>query len=162
MAFAGICTAISAVVLYMASIVPTGRLVLCAVASVTVCVLMIKFGIKGALLLYAAVSAIAFVLLPDKTIFFGYLLFFGNYPIVKALIEKKNSLVFEWVLKILLFCLYAIVAYLGINLFFPSLAQIEYSLWLVLVATVAVAAVYDVALSLLISELIRRFAKILF
>ena len=101
----------------MASIVPTGRLVLCAVASATVCVLMIKFGIKGALLLYAAVSVIAFVLLPDKTIFFGYLLFFGNYPIAKALIEKKNNLVFEWVLKILLFCLYRFLVSLHRNMF---------------------------------------------
>lgn len=146
----------------MAGVVPTGRLVLYAVASATVCLIMIKFGIKGAVLLYTAVSVISFAMLPDKTIFFWYVLFFGNYPVVKALIEKKNNLILEWILKISLFCVYVLVAYLGINLFFLGLADFKYSLWLVFGAAISVASVYDIALSLLISELVRRFSKILF
>lgn len=160
-AFAGICSAVSVVVLYLASVLPTGRLVMCAVASAAVCMMMIKFGYKGALMMYAAVSVISFIILPDKTIFFGYALFFGNYPVVKALIEQKNNIVAEWILKLAAFCIYGLLAYGGMRLFFGQTLVFEYALWIMFAGMLAVASVFDVALSLLISEINRRFDKIL-
>jgi len=161
-AFAGVSAALSIVILYLASVLPSGKTAVCAVASAVVCLSMIKFGVKGALWTYLTVSVISLILLPEKSISLGYILFFGNYPIAKAFIEKRNNLTAEWILKIILFLVYWAVACVFARMFFPELIEIGYSMWLVLAIAVAAASVYDVALSLVVTEINRRFPKLFF
>ena len=151
----------SVVLLYIASVVPTLKLTLCAVSSALVCVVMIKYGAKGSFAVYMACSLVAFVVAADKTVAAGYFLFFGNYPIIKAFIEKKGNMVAEWIVKILVFAVYAFGAYAVAMIFFPSMLTFKYSLGFTFAAVIAVAAVYDVALSMIISEITRRFSNLL-
>ena len=160
-AFAAVVSALSVVIMYMASVLPTGKLALCAVASGVMCLVVVKNGIGNALSVYAVVSVISIILLPDKSIAIGYILFLGNYPVLKALIEKQRKLAKEWLIKITLFIVYAVVLYFGAVFFVPSFVDFEYSLPVVLCAVLLIASVYDVALSLLVTELVRRFSRIL-
>lgn len=151
----------SVVIMYIASVMPTGKLALCAVASGIVCMTVVKGGVKNAVYLYAIVSVLSLMLLPDKAIALGYLIFLGNYPILKGLIEKRGKLSSEWILKVIVFSVYAVALYLGLTFVLPTIHELEYSLPVVAVGFLIVASVYDVALSLLITELVRRFSKIL-
>lgn len=153
--------ALSIVVLYMASILPTLKLAVCLVASAIICIIMMKYGVRGAVAVYLAVSAVAMIISPDKTIPFGYLLFFGNYPIIKAFVENMHNLTAEWIVKIILFALYAVAAFAGMTIFFSGVINFSYSKWLIFAAVIIVAAVYDVALSMFISEINRRFSQLL-
>ncbi len=158
-AFGGVMAALSAVMLYMASILPTLRLAVCFIASAVICITMIKYGAREAVAVYLAVSAVSLIIMPDKLIPFGYILFFGNYPIVKAFLERVNKVKAEWGLKIIVFVIYALAAYAGMKLFFSGAVNVPFSEWLIIIGAVGVACIYDVALSLFISEFNRRFSK---
>ncbi len=151
--------ALSVVILYIASMLPTLRLAVCAVASAVICIVMIKQGTKSALGVYAAASAVSLIIAPDKAVALGYLIFLGNYPVVKAFIERLNNLKIEWLIKLVLFCIYAAAAFAIMKIFFPGAVAFPYSEWIIFAAAVAAAAVYDVALSMFITELNRRFSK---
>ncbi len=160
-AFSGVCTALSVVLLYLASVLPSAKIAVCAVASAVVCLMMVKSGLKGALSVYFAVSLVSVMMLPDKTVSVAYLLLFGIYPVIKSFIERRNHIVAEWVLKIILFCVYFAIIYFGASFILPQLADAEYSAWVLFIGVVAVLTVYDVALSLLVTELGRRFSGLL-
>lgn len=159
--FCGITVALSVVAVYFASAMPTLKLALCTVASALVCVLVIKYTSKEALIAYLSTSAVVFILAPDKSIATAYFLFFGNYPVVKAKIENGKSIFVEWIIKIVLFSVYAVVAYSGCLMFFPSLLQFKHSLIVVFIGFLVFASIYDIALSLVITEIKRRFSSLL-
>lgn len=155
-------TALSVVILYIASILPTIKLTVCLVASAIICIIMMKYGARGAVAVYLSTSAVALIISPDKTIAFGYFLFFGNYPILKAFVENINNIKTEWIVKVILFAVYTVAAFAGMTIFFSGVINFPYSKWLIFVAVIAAAGIYDVALSLFISEINRRFSKFLF
>ena len=153
-------TALSVAILYFASVIPTLRLTACAVSSAIICIMMIKYGIKNSVLVYLATAVVSFVLLPNKMMFVGYALFFGNYPIVKAYIERIGNMAFEWLVKIASFGVYSVVAYGIISVFFSNVV-LPYSNTVLFALVVVIAAIYDIALSLFVSEIRRRFLKLL-
>lgn len=161
MAFSAICTAVSIVMLYIASVLPTARLTLCAIVSATVCLTMIKSGVKSAFALYLAVTLLSAIILPDKAISIAYGMVFGIYPIIKAFIEKRNNLILEWLLKIIVFIIYSVLFLFGAGALFPGLISTEVTKPILLTGVIVVLALYDVALSLIIAEASRRFSKIL-
>lgn len=152
-------TSLAAVAIYLASVMPTLKLALCFIASVTVCTVAVKYNKVTALFVWLASSAVALIIAADKSIASSYLLFFGSYPVIKAGIENGKSIVSEWILKIAVFFAYAFAAYGICKLFFPSLLDFKYSLALVFI--VAFASLFDVALSLVITEIKRRFSSLL-
>lgn len=154
--------ALSVVVLYVASVLPTLKLAVCMVASAIVCITMIKYGAKGAVVLYLATSVVSLIISPDKTVTFGYLLFFGNYPIIKAFVENMHNIKAEWIVKIILFVAYVAIAFLMIMVFFSNAFVFPYSKIFVFTVAVVAAVIYDIALSLFISEISKRFLKTLF
>lgn len=156
----GILTALTVAILYLASVMPTLRLTACAVSSAIICVMMIKYGTKSSLLVYLAASVVSFVLLPNKMLFVGYALFFGNYPIIKAYIERIGNIAFEWVVKLILFGVYSVIAYGVVTAFFSNVV-LPYSNSVLLAVVIVIAAIYDIALSLFVSEIRRRFLKLL-
>lgn len=153
-------TALTVAILYLASVMPTLRLTACAVSSAIICVMMIKYGVKSSVLVYLSSAVVSFVLLPNKMFFVGYALFFGNYPIVKAYIERIGNIAFEWLVKLILFGVYSVIAYGVVTAFFSNVV-LPYSNTILFALVVVVAIIYDIALSLFISEIRRRFLKLL-
>lgn len=158
-AFGGIMAAMSVVILYIASVLPTLKLAVCLVASAVICIVMIKHGTGSALAVFIAASAVSLIVSPDKIVPFGYLLFFGNYPVVKAYIERMNKLMAEWIVKLIVFVVYVAIAFAGMKMFFAGAITFPCSQWIVFAGAVVAAGVYDVALSLFVSEIKRRFSN---
>lgn len=158
-ALGGSLAALSVLFLYFASILPTGRIVMLAAASLCMGLAVVKMRVSQALVLYAAVSVLALVLVPDKLVGILYAVCLGNYPIVKLYIEKLGKLPVEWGCKIAVYAIYAAVVYVLYRLLFGDLPDMAFALWMVFAAGAAVFVVYDLAFSLFMTEAARRLPK---
>lgn len=86
-AYGGIAAALSVLALYLASLLPTGR-----IALFVICALIPQFFLKRrrvavALCMFFAVSFLTFVLLPDVRYGVIYTIFVGLYPLVRYACE---------------------------------------------------------------------------
>ena len=95
--------AITLITLYFASIWPTGRIGLVALASVLAAAAVIEAGILSGIYVFVASSLLAVIVIPEKSSALLYILFFGYYPVAKSLIERIRGKSLQWVLKLLLF-----------------------------------------------------------
>lgn len=101
-AFSGIVAALSVVVMYVAGITDLLSLSGVIVAAFAVMFIYIEYGTKTALSVYAAVSVISLLILPDKFSAAVYVLYAGYYPILKAKFETKPKGI-SWTLKLVSF-----------------------------------------------------------
>ena len=76
-ALGGVLTALSLVLLYLASVSPTGRLGLTAVAGVVPAAAVVSGGLGAGVLSYLAAGLLGLLLIPAKAAAILYLLFFG-------------------------------------------------------------------------------------
>ena len=102
-ALSGILTALSSAVLLLENLSPTGKLGFYVLASFLLSVIIIECGSAYGWASYVAVSAIAFIIVPEKTAVLPYVMFFGIYALVKSHIEKLDRLVIELILKFAFF-----------------------------------------------------------
>lgn len=99
---AAVMSALCVMILLMGSLITVLDLSTAAAASLIIIFCTIELGGIYPWLVWAVVSSISLLLLPDK---FGALVFFlfaGHYPILKKYIERLPR-VFQWVVKLLLF-----------------------------------------------------------
>ena len=96
-------SALSVLFLYIASIWPTGRFGLAALASLFVAAAVIESGLGAGIYVYIVSSIISMLILPIRTAPFLFLLFFGYYPVIKSLIERIGPKPLQWALKLLVF-----------------------------------------------------------
>ncbi len=101
-AFSGVAAALSVVIMYIAGITDILSLSGVLVAAFMILFIYIEYGTKTALSVYAAVSVISFLILPDKFSAAVYVLFAGYYPIIKTKFERKPKLL-AWTLKLVCF-----------------------------------------------------------
>ena len=102
-AIGGIVAALSLVLMISAAVFPFLELALPAVAGALIIFMVIEVDKKWALGVYSAVAILAMLLVANKEVAVMYLAFFGYYPILKAVIEKKLPKVLDWVTKIFTF-----------------------------------------------------------
>lgn len=113
-----ICSALSVVLLFLASYIPLKIAILFA-TSVVMGVCVLKYRPYVSLLTYFAVSLLSFFILPNKLMAFMYILVFGVYPIVKFYIEKLHKIVFEYIFKAIFWS----IEILGIYVVLSALGQ---------------------------------------
>ena len=111
-AIGGIVSSLSLVLMISVAIVPFLTYALPAVAGVLVIFIVIEIDKKWAFGVYSAVAILAFLLVHDKEVAMMYIAFFGYYPIIKALLESKMPVVLSWIIKVLLFNVTMVAAYL--------------------------------------------------
>jgi len=149
---ASLLTALSVVSLFVASVWPV-RIAMTALASVLTAVIVMECNHKYAWLSYLAVSIIAFLMIPKKSVVYVYIAFLGYYPIIKLYIERLDRLLHEWIIKILFFSGMQVLAYFGLVTFFMSainsgITDLIFKNLALVVATLEVLfVVYDLALS---------------
>ena len=81
-----------------------------AVTGLLTMMLVIEINVKWAFVAYIAASVLVFIFAePESKLM--YICLFGYYPIVKALIERINKPVIEWILKLAVFNVAAIMIY---------------------------------------------------
>ena len=99
-AVAGVLAAGSLAVLWLACMVPSGRIGLTGAAGLFPVAAVLAAGRAAGYLCWAASALLGLFLLPDKGVALLYLIFLGLYPVVKNNIEGLRRLPLEWLCKL--------------------------------------------------------------
>lgn len=149
-AYTGVLSALTVILIYFAALVPSGKLSLYALSSLPAALVVMEFGIGAGALLYVSASLLSFLLAG----FFGsfpYIVFFGLYSLLKYYIEKSNKRAYEVILKIITFnILLSIYYFLAVRLFAASIGMPDKVIYLLIAAAQFVFFVYDYVFSRLL------------
>lgn len=167
-ALCGLISALGVVIMMITAIIPTTTYAMPAMASLLLTVIVIETDKKWALASYFVVSVLSLLLVPDKESVAFYILFFGYYPIYKQIIESKiKHLWLQWLLKILVFSISAIIIYF-IAILILGVPADEFTVFsinvplLFLIAGIAVFIIFDRAMTRVIVAYVIKLRKKLF
>lgn len=110
-ALGGIVAALSISLMFMIAFVPFFTYALPATAAILLIPIVIEINKKWAFGVYASVSILALLVVPNKEVAVIYAAFFGYYPIIKAFFESRFPIVIVWVIKLLVFNTTIFVSY---------------------------------------------------
>lgn len=149
--------ALGTVFLFLANVLPAGRLVLLVVASFPVCAALLMYGRGWAAGVYATVALLSILLFPG-TAAIAFAAFFGYYPILKSVFERIHNIALVWSLKYGLYAVaFALYVALAMTVFAGEAITIP---WLLLfVGGAAAFFVYDRCYSILIQFYIEKIAR---
>lgn len=111
-AIGGVIAALSIVLMFLTSIIPSMTYALPAAAGILLIILVIEVDKKWAFGVYFVVSILSILLIADKEAAVMYIFFFGYYPILKAVFEKHFNLALSWIVKLIVFNIAVIIAFL--------------------------------------------------
>lgn len=155
----GVLVALSVIILYLGCAIEVLDLTMSAIVSLLVVVIVIEMGYKYAWFAYLATSILSLLLLPQKSPAIFYTCFMGFYPIIKSHVERINSFVLRWTLKLVAGNIALVAMFLLLSLFVPD----EFEGGIMLVATYILGLVafvmYDVALTKLITLYFARIRE---
>jgi hypothetical protein len=151
--------ALTIVLLYIGNIFPAVRLAAAAAGSLMTVAAVIEAGLGSAALVYIGSAALGFLILPDKTGIFLYILFFGYYPVVKSLGERIKGAVGQWAVKIAVFNAALTAVWFLLREIVFSAEVLRLGILLVYLAGNAVFVLFDIGLTRLISFYIVRISK---
>lgn len=149
----GALTAALSVIIMLLTVVPVMTYCAPMVAGALLIMIVIEMDKKWGFAVYAASGVLSMILAADKEAAVLYLMFFGYYPIIKAVLESKiKSRPLEWLVKIAVFNASMIAAYLLIvkvlALPMDDMNDLGKYAWLILLAAGnAMFPVYDITLT---------------
>lgn len=150
LAVSAVLSAIGVVILYLGALIDVLDLSVAAMASLICVFAVLEMSSSWAWLIYAVVSILSLILLPQKSPAVLYAVFLGCYPILKAYYERLKP-VASWIVKILHFNVGLTLMVVVIN-YLLMLPDLGYSFSLLLYGLGNVVfVVYDVALTRMIS-----------
>jgi hypothetical protein len=127
------------------------------IASICVIIPMIEYGKGTPWMVYAAISVLSLLLLPNKFPAALFALFAGFYPMLKEKLERKNTVI-RWILKELIFNIsLAIIVLLYFFLFFKGTIQVPWMIAVAIILAELVFILYDKAISKLIRIYVMEF-----
>jgi len=151
------------------TIIPTMEIGLPALAGALLILPVIELGVKYGFLCYGATAVVTLLLAPSLEAKMLFILFFGYYPVVKALIERLNSPFLRWGIKLLLFNVTICAAYILLIKVFSAVETDDLSMFgvylpfILLLVGNGVFWLYDTALTRVITVYLRfwqpRFRK---
>ena len=156
----GVLAALSLLLLYCATLLPSGRIGMVAVAGLVPAVGVISGGLGTGFLCYAATAVLGLLLVPDKGCALVYALFLGLYPMVKYLVERLRRLPIELLLKLVFFNLILVIFLFGFSaLLFPLLPERMHAPLPLFGLGNVVFLIYDYGFSKLITYYASRIRK---
>ena len=160
-AYPAVLGALALVLVYLGSVAPTGNWGIVAMAGLLPAAAVVSVGLKAGFLCWAAVSILAFLLVPDKfcVLLFGVL--FGLYPMIKSLIEQLRKKPAEYLLKLIFFnAAFTVVCLTMTTAVTASLPPVlGSSMWVLYLVGNAVFLLYDYGFSRLIAVYIARIQR---
>ena len=147
----GVLVALSVIILYVGSMFQTLDLTMSAIVSLLVVVIVIEMGYKYAWFTYLATAILSVLLLPQKSPAIFYACFMGFYPIIKSHVERSNSAVVRWTIKLVAGNIALVAMFWLISLFLPDEFEGGWMLVGTYILGIAAFVMYDVALTKLIS-----------
>ena len=164
-AFCGMVTALGTVLMFLTGLISIGTYAFPALAGVLNIVIVIEMGVRWAWPVYTATAVLSVLIAGDKEAALLFVLFFGYYPIIKAILERIGKKALTYLLKFAIFNAAMILGFfLAIHLLgvpeesFP-LAGI-YLPWVFLVLGNLVFLLYDYVISGLGVTYYHRFHRV--
>lgn len=153
-------SALSVVLLYFGSLFEVIDLTVAAIAGILVLIAVIEMGKGMASLIWLSSSVLSLMILPNKYIAVAYALFFGCYPLVKAIAERRPRLL-SWAIK-LIFAFVAMVALVLLSHFLFAMPM-ETPILMVafFVLAMLTSVIFDIALTKLVTLYLIRLRKVL-
>ena len=96
-------SALCVVLLFIASVFPTGQLGLVAAASLFVAAAVIEIGIGSGVSVFIISSILGMLIVPNKTAALLFVMFFGYYPVIKELSGRVRGIAIQWMIKLIVF-----------------------------------------------------------
>lgn len=161
-ALGGIMAVGSLAVLWLACVVPSGRIGLTAAAGVFPMTAALCAGRTAGYLCWAAASLLGLFMLPDKGTALLFLTFLGLYPVTKGRLETLERRAVEWGLKLCWFELTLTLFWFMLQeLFLPKAPEwlVNSALLLYILGSLVFVA-YDIGLSRLITLLRSRLYRV--
>jgi len=155
-------SALSVVVLYLASVMPTGQLGLVAAASIFGIAVVIEAGVRAGILSYICVSILGALIVPNKAAVILYAVFFGYYPVIKALGEKAKSRVVEWIIKLGCLNIATTAIVFGFSKLILDFIALDLGIPLIYIAFNLVFVLFDIGISKVIFAYKERISKKIF
>ena len=152
-AYGGMLTGVSIVLLVFASAAPAFGWGLCICAGMVPAVALARRQVRTGVLVYAATALLAALVVPGKRYAVAYTLLFGIYPLVKYAIEHIRVLAAEWACKLayaaaLMLLLWQLVQR-GLLLLNGQLGS--FPIWAIAAAFLAAFVCYDIIFSKIIA-----------
>lgn len=160
LSYGGLLTALVILLLAVKMLLPTADLAILALTSLCMAIAVIEMGVRPAFVTFAA-AALLSIAWPGLAVAFPFVLFFGPYPLVRAVIDRRFGRLPAALLKlaagngltaaaVLLFAWPEVVA---------ASERIPLFWFLLPVALQAVLLIFDLALSLLIQFYMTRIRR---
>jgi len=160
-ALSGILIALTVIVLFLATTLPTSRLSLYALSSFFISIVIIEYGIKNGWFFYLASLILTFIVIPNKIGLIPFVIFFGIYGLVKFYIERLNRIAVEYVLKVIFFNMSLVIGIFFVKEFFLESINIRIPLWAIIAVLEIVFVIYDYVYSLFIQYYKAKVRKII-
>lgn len=154
-AYTAVFTAFSTLFLYLASVMPSGQLGFLGIASLFGIAAVVEFGMYGGITVLAGTAVLGLIIVPSKTLVGLYAVFFGLYPIVKSLAERRGR-VFEWCVKVIFFNLALTAAVFALKVTVFDLSNVKYGVPILYCAGNAVFVLFDIGVSRVIAFYMAR------
>lgn len=106
-AFCGVIAALSVVIMFLTGVVPTATIAMPALAGCLLIPIVAECGVKWGFGVYAVVGVLSMLLATDREAALIYILFFGYYPALYAVLDRIRNVVLRYVVKLVLFNLAA-------------------------------------------------------
>lgn len=161
-AFGGFSCSFTVILLFIASISPTGTLGLTALAGLCPYIVQMVSGAKAGILSWISSFCLSFILLPQKIVPILFFLCFGFYPLCKEKLEQKYKFVAVCILKTCYANVSFIFSFLLLKqLLFPLFPSFVQESMLLLIVGNLYFWVYDYGLSQLFPMLTQRLKPFL-
>lgn len=130
LAITGILLAFNAIIMLLINYIPTNTIALMTISSLFVAVSIIESEIKYGSVFCLASIFFAFILISNKLHFIVYLLTFGNYGIVKYLIESKiKNIKIQYITKLL----YSVCMFIALFIISTAFFKIDINIFILFV-----------------------------
>lgn len=162
-AYPAVLGAVALMLVYLASLAPTGSWGIVALAGICPAGVRICVGLRGSLLCWGGVSLLALLLIPDKFCALLFALLFGLYPVVKSAIEGLRRRWAEYLLKLLFFnaAFTALFLLMGAAMLDTLPQVLSIGGWVLYLVANIVFLLYDYGLSKVIALYIVRIHSVI-
>jgi len=140
-------TALSVVFMYIASLLPSGQLGFLAAAAMFGVAAAIECGLGSSAAVYIGASLLGLLIIPVKSVALIYILFFGYYPVLKALAEKAKSRIVEWLIKLAVMNSALAIMFFAVSEIVFDISFIGNSIVLAFVIFNVVFVIYDICVT---------------
>ena len=168
-AMCGMMGALSVTMLLMGFLFPFATYACPAIAACTLMIIVYEYGVKTGLTLYAAISFLGLMLVPDQELVFMFIFVFGLYTVIKMPLDRKLGKKMRLVAKFAYINIALMISYSILLVIFPVAALVnefrDYGAGFIVLLFAMfwlVFFLYDRAVETVLMIYIRKFRKMFF